>query len=111
MNKNLKLIKITFFFILISILSFGSTNRNYANAINPIKQQNSLVDFFGEKLNYTFKVSDKLIGTGIIDLALEKNYKGSFVTARTRLRWGRSNLIKIIALIMTVYFLCLPRKH
>ena len=72
MNKNLKLIKIAFLFILVSILPFSNTNKNYANAINPIKQ-NSLVNFCGEKLSYTFKVSDKLIGSGIIDLALEKN--------------------------------------
>ena len=74
MNKNLKLIKVIafLFFILISTLSFGSTKRNYANAINPAKT-NSLFSFCGEKLNYTFKVSDKLIGSGIIDLALEKN--------------------------------------
>ena len=72
MNKNLNLIKISAFLFLLSlILSFGSTNRNYANAINPVKI-NSLV-ISGEKLNYTFKVSDKLIGSGVIDLTLEKN--------------------------------------
>ena len=72
MNKNPNLIKISAFLFLLSlILSFGSTNRNYANAINPVKI-NSLV-ISGEKLNYTFKVSNKLIGNGIMDLTLEKN--------------------------------------
>ena len=79
MNKNQKILKVikvlsysTFIFILISILPFGNINRNQANAINPIKT-NPLIDFCGEKLNYTFKVSDKLIGSGVIDLTLEKN--------------------------------------
>ena len=86
MNKNQKLIKITkavcysaFLFLLILILPSGIINKNYANAVNPIKT-NPITDFCGEKLNYTFKVSDKLIGSGIIDLTLEKNkIKGTAV--------------------------------
>ncbi len=77
MNKNLmKIAKIlcysVFLFILISALPFCSTNKNYANEINPVKT-NTLIDITGEKLNYTFKVSDKLIGSGVMDLTLEKN--------------------------------------
>ena len=79
MNKSQKLVSFTkmfcystFLFILISILPVSTINKNYAHAINPINT-NPLTDFCGEKLNYTFKVSDKLIGSGIMDLTLEKN--------------------------------------
>ena len=73
MNKNSKLIKIiAFLFILTSIFPAGTTNKNYAHAINTV-QISTPINFCGEKLDYTFKVSDKLIGSGIIDLTLEKN--------------------------------------
>lgn len=73
MNKNPKLIKIiAFLFILTSIFPAGTTNKNYAHAINTV-QISTPINFCGEKLNYTFKVSDKLIGSGIIDLTLRKN--------------------------------------
>ena len=72
-NKKQKLIKIiAFLFILTSIFPAGTANKNYAHAINPVKT-NTLIDFCGEKLNYTFKVSDKLIGSGLIDFTLKKN--------------------------------------
>ena len=72
MNKNPQLITLTFLLVLILILPFGNINKNCANAINPVKQ-NPLISFCGEKLNYTFKVSDKLIGSGVMNLTLEKN--------------------------------------
>ena len=73
MNKNQKLIKIiAFLFILTSIFPSGTANKNYAHAINPVKISTP-IDFSGEKLNYTFKVSDKLIGSGIMDLTLKRN--------------------------------------
>ncbi len=62
-TKSIKAINL-FLFILISILLFYTTNKNSANETN---------DFCSEKLNYTFKVSDKLIGAGLIDLTLEKD--------------------------------------
>ena len=79
MNKSQKLVSFTkmfcysaFLFILISILPVSTTNKNYARAINPTNT-NPLTNFCGAKLNYTFKVSDKLTGSGIMDLTLEKN--------------------------------------
>ena len=79
MNKNQKVIKIinwvfysVFLLLLISILPFSNTNRNYANATN-VEKTNPNISFNNEKLNYTFKVSDKLIGHGIIDLTLKEN--------------------------------------
>ncbi len=57
---------------LILILIIFLANNNHASAINPIKT-NIFSDFQGEKVHYTFKVSDKLIGSGVMDLSLQKN--------------------------------------
>ncbi len=74
MNKNQKLIKIIVFLFIITSTLFpaGTTNKNYANEITPVKISTP-IDFCDEKLNYTFKVSDKLIGSGIINLTLKKD--------------------------------------
>ena len=72
MNKKSKSVKIALFLILVSILPVGLINKNCANAIN-FGQTNTINSFCGEKLNYTFKVSDKLIGSGFMDLTLKKN--------------------------------------
>ncbi len=61
-----------FLLILILIFPLGISNKNNASAINT-KETDSSYKFCSEKLNYTFHVSDKLIGSGLIDLTLEEN--------------------------------------
>lgn len=69
-TKPLHYLTTSIFLILILILC--SSNNNHASAVNPVKT-NIFSDFQAEELHYTFKVSDKLIGSGVMDLSLQKN--------------------------------------
>ena len=76
LEKVLKTVHCSMFLILaLLFFSTSTTNINHAKVINP-KEINSLA-FPEKELAYTFKVSDKLIGTGEISLSIqEKKLEG-----------------------------------